>query len=146
MVKRTRKPASAWAAIVDAVLTEVGVAAHPSQFSPRPALWVDGREFAHLHDERHLDLRLTRAVIRSERERLADDPGIRRRGGDWIEVDLGANTDLAPILSLVRAALAANRRAGQQPVPDNTALARRRRLHHGSTADLPKRRSQGKTR
>jgi hypothetical protein len=141
MPKRSRPQRSTWDLVVEEALSVPGVAAHPSQFSPRPALWVDGREFVHLHRDRHLDIRLTRAKIRAMRDRIAAQPCLSQRGaGDWLEVDLRSPADLPLILELMRAALAANRRHHDEPpVPDDATLKRRRRLHGASVADLGRR-------
>src|SRR5262249_26927517 len=115
-----------------------------SQFSPAPALWVDGREFAHLHRDGHLDLRLTRAAIRKHRERIDGDGRMRRRGsGDWIEVELSGRTDVPALLELVLEAIRANRRTGaDHRAPDPSKLARRRRLHGAPSDDLDLRTSR----
>ncbi len=45
-----------------------------SRWSEQWSYRLDGREVLHFHGESEIDLRLTRQVIRRERERLAADP------------------------------------------------------------------------
>lgn len=50
-----------------------GTALSEGAFTPGLALWVGRREIAHFDDERTLDVRLTKAVIRSRRDELTAD-------------------------------------------------------------------------
>jgi len=81
-------------------LPDVEVA--PSQWTGTPAIWLDGREIVHSHDE-WIEIRLTGKVI----NQLDDERALRRaRTSDWVMVD-AAERDL--IVDLVRQALEANR-------------------------------------
>ena len=74
-----------------------------SQFADIPALWIDGREFLHVHGA-DVEIRLTRKEIaRLDDERVAQ----RARASDWVIVP-AAERDL--IHELARTALEANRR------------------------------------
>jgi hypothetical protein len=109
-----------------------GVAVGEGAFAPGPALWVGTREVAHFADERTLEVRLTKAVIRQRREALRRDERVvlRRGTSDWLEVDIGSPEALVTATGLVRAAVAANRATAPEGLPPTGAdLARRRRFH-----------------
>lgn len=123
-------------AVVAALRAIPGVAEHPSQFAPRPAWWIDGREFAHFEGGQ-IELRLTRAEISRRRAILKADPRVDLRSGDWIRVRLAGDADL--VVELAHLAVEANRRRpGERPrpTPDDRALAQRRRFHGAETDDL----------
>jgi len=112
---------------------------HPSQFNATPALWVEGSEFANFHPRGRVYLRLTRKVIAGERARLRGEANVELRSGDWIMIALRRQSDLPRALELGALAVAANRtRPGtrRKSVPDDRALARRRRQHGSSAHDL----------
>ena len=95
--------------LASAILAMEGVKEHPSRFnSARSAFWVGRREFAHV-EEGHLDLRLTRKEISKRRAILKADERVRLRGGDWLEISVRVERDLAFVMELVRAALELNR-------------------------------------
>ena len=73
-----------------------------SQFADIPALWVDGREFLHVHGA-DVEIRLTcKEIARLDDERIAQ----RARASDWVIVP-AAERDL--IRELARKAVEANR-------------------------------------
>jgi hypothetical protein len=76
---------------------------HPSQFHGEPALWVDGREFLHLHGDHTVEIRLTRRVIAA-----LDEPRAPARAltSDWVIVS-AAEQEL--VRELAGRALEANR-------------------------------------
>ena len=77
----------------------------PSQFHGEPALWIDGREFVHMHGPDWVEVRLTAKLI----NRLDDERAMRRsRTSDWVMIE-ARHADL--IVELARRALDANRRA-----------------------------------
>ena len=81
-----------------------GVEERPSQFHGAPALWIDGREFLHLHGDDVVEIRLTRPLI----ARLEDERApARARYSDWVIVR-AEHRDL--VRELARRALDANRR------------------------------------
>lgn len=74
--------------------------------SHRNAAWlVAGREFAHLHADDLLDLRLPRAIQAS----LHSDPRahFRKSRSEWIELEFHTAEDVARIAKLARQAWAA---------------------------------------
>ena len=75
----------------------------PSQWTGGFALWIDGREFVHVHGD-EIEIRLTRRLI----SRL-DDPRVTRRTrtSDWVVVPADEEELVA---ELARQALDANRR------------------------------------
>jgi hypothetical protein len=80
-----------------------------SRFGARgnPAWSVAGREFAHLHADNLLDLRLPRAIQAG----LRADPKARFRKGrsEWLELEFHTAEDVAHLLALAREACAAAR-------------------------------------
>lgn len=85
------------------------VKAGPSRFgSHRNQAWsVSGREFAHLHADDLLDLRLPRAIQKG----LRSDPKARFRksASEWVEFEFHTQEDVAHLAVLARAAWAAAR-------------------------------------
>lgn len=85
----------------------------PSRFgSHRNAAWsVRGREFAHLHAEDRVDLRLPRTIQAG----LRSDPKARFRksASEWLELEFHTTDDVAHIAGLAREAWAAARDALQ---------------------------------
>ena len=83
----------------------------PSRFGTHrnPAWSVCGREFAHLHADDLLDLRLPRVV----QARLRDDPKahFRSDASEWLEFEFHTIEDVAHLASLAREAWAATRKA-----------------------------------
>ena len=79
-------------------------------FGPGPAVWVGRREVAHIDSADVLDIRLTRSVIRAERDVLRSDPRVTLRHGssDWLEFEVSSIEDLAAAADLVAQAIAAN--------------------------------------
>ena len=79
----------------------------PSRFGSHqnPAWSVSGREFAHLHADHLLDLRLPRAVQAEHRS----DPKAHFRGApsEWLEFEFHTMDDVAELAKLVRVAWAA---------------------------------------
>lgn len=112
-----------------------GVEESPSAFKNGPALWVNGTEIAHRDDERVIDVRLTRGLIRAQRDELRADHRVRLRKSstaDWIEVEVHEPADEQFLLTLVRQAAEAHRAAPgttPQSAPIGAALERRRRFH-----------------
>jgi len=88
-----------------------GTEQKPSRFgSHKNAAWsVRGREFAHLHADGLLDLRLPRAAQKG----LRSDPKahFRKSASEWIELEFRTTEDVARIAELAREAWAAARRA-----------------------------------
>jgi hypothetical protein len=88
--------------ILDELRDLPGVEVEPSQWTGGPAVWIDGREIVHAHDE-WIEIRLTGRLI----NRLDDERALRRaRTSDWVMVD-AAEREL--IVDLARQAVEANR-------------------------------------
>jgi hypothetical protein len=90
-------------------LTEVEQS--PSKFGSHqhPAWSVSGREFAHLHADDLLDLRLPRAFQKA----LRTDPKahFRKSKSEWLEFEFHTMEDVAHLVMLAREAWAAAREA-----------------------------------
>lgn len=101
-------------------------------FRPGPAVWVGRREVAHIDSADVLDIRLTRRVIRSERDVLQSNPRVtlRHSSSDWLEFEVSSIEDLEAAADLVAQAIAAN--LPSAPLggpPEGHELERRRRFH-----------------
>ena len=87
-----------------------GVQESSSRFGApgRPAWSVSGREFAHLHADDLLDLRLPHAV----QSGIRGDPRARFRKArsEWLEFEFHTSEDVAHVVSLARQAWAAARK------------------------------------
>jgi hypothetical protein len=95
-----------------AALTEIdGVLEADSRYKPDPAYWVNGTEIAHFETDTLLDVRLTRALIRSQRLSLRADPTVTLRPAtsDWITVDIAGPDGLARAVHFVELAASAHR-------------------------------------
>jgi hypothetical protein len=91
-----------------------GVAQAPSRVGSQrnPAWFVAAREFAHLHSNSLLDLRLPLPM----QSRLRNDPRahFRRHSSAWVELEFHSAQDVADLLRLARqAAVAAKRPAAR---------------------------------
>jgi Family of unknown function (DUF5519) len=101
-------------------------------FTEGPAVWVGRREIAHFDADGMLDIRLTKASIRSRRAAFAVDDRISLRPGtsDWLELSLHTVGDVDFAVSLVEEAIAANLPTVKTgPPPAGAELERRRRFH-----------------
>ena len=81
-----------------------------SQFGSHPPAWWSGtREIAHAH-RGQLEVRLTRAVMARMREELLRDARVdyRRRGSDWVRLQLRTVDDVELAIRLLRIAQRAN--------------------------------------
>ena len=72
------------------------------KFADKPAFFCAGKEFAHFHSDRALDLRVPRAIQKMHK----GDPRLvfRPRPADWIEVLFDAPADVAFLVELATAA------------------------------------------
>jgi hypothetical protein len=87
------------------LLSWPGVREAASRFGHGTAFVRDGREFAHFHSAREIDLRLTRRVIRT----LAPDRRIvkRRAASDWVAFRMSGRADERVACALARIAWSA---------------------------------------
>ena len=101
-------------------------------FTDGQAVWVGKREVAHAEEDGVVDIRLTKAVIRADRETLKGDPRVtlRRSASDWLEFTIASAADADDAFRLVERAVAANRPTAKPgPPPTGAELERRRRFH-----------------
>lgn len=110
-----------------------GVIQSPSQFSDKPALWVNGKEIAHAHDST-LDIRLTRKNISAKRASLKKDTRVsfRSSSSDWLEFAISSESDIDAAMELLKEAADAHRAkpgSASRPPPVGAELERRRRFH-----------------
>jgi hypothetical protein len=72
------------------------------------SLIYDGKEFAHFHDDKELDIRLTKNIINREGLVHPADSRVhpnRSRNSQWIEVRFSKPADLERIVRLVKLAI-----------------------------------------
>ena len=96
--------------------------------------FVDGKQIAHFRAPDVIEIRLTKALIRADRQMLKTDGRVelRKNSSDWLTVRFVAAADLDFIEDLVRAAAGAHLPASgrpPRPPPSGAELARRRRFH-----------------
>lgn len=97
------------------ILALPGVTEAKSRFGPHHGFHVGGREFAHFHPGRQLDIRLPKPAQRV----LADDARAHLGSPlrDWVEFDFADQADAEAALRLVEAA----HRAATTPRPPRRA-------------------------
>ncbi len=103
-------------------------------FSEREALWIDGKEVAHLHAEANGVVEVDLRVGRRRARELRGDGRVHHRSAasDWIEMKIASDADVADAVAIFRIlarehAPAAGRRA--KAPPSEAVLRRRRKLH-----------------
>lgn len=112
-----------------------GVEESESMFSSEPALWVNGKEIAHVEAGGVVDVRLTAPLIRKHRPELKGNPAVTFRkssSADWLEVKVTTQTDEKLVVQLVTEAAAAHLPADGSPPtapPTGSKLERMRRFH-----------------
>jgi hypothetical protein len=99
-----------WDAFVTAMLASGPVQERRSRYADKPALFLDGREIAHLEAPGVIDLRISQKGWRQARDGYRSHPGVRRDPSrrDWIELHLRSPSDLDGLVSLLAAAIEAN--------------------------------------
>jgi hypothetical protein len=111
-----------------------GVIESDSMFGEEMAYWVNGKEVAHFHGDRAVELRLTRSVIRALKPALRDDPRVQLRtsSSDWIVLSFESAEDIDFIVGLAERSAEVHRPPLGVPAslpPTGAELARRRRFH-----------------
>lgn len=124
LAARLRKPLLK----IDGIIESAGI------FRDDDAFWVNGKEIAYFAGEDAIDIRLTRKLIATERDRLKEDARVKRRAksSDWIVVRFSSEEDVRFALRLAELAAAAHRPptgVPSRPPPSGADLARRRRFH-----------------
>ncbi len=101
-----------WDAFVALVLPLAAVQERRSRFADKPALWLDGREIAHLEAPGVVDLRITRSGWSEVGDCFRDDPAVSREPArrDWLELHLESAMEIARLAPLIATAVASNRR------------------------------------
>ena len=94
--------------LLQALATIDALTAEPSPVSGGTALFYQGREFAHFHNDNELDVRLTKKVIQAEG--LAHPPGsvhhpTRSPSSPWIEVRFRTASEVDRTAELVKLAI-----------------------------------------
>jgi Family of unknown function (DUF5519) len=81
-----------------------------SRYGEKPALFIDGREIAHLEAPGVIDLRITRHGWSQARDEYGEDPAVHRDPArrDWIELRLHSPADLDRLTRLLVIAAAEN--------------------------------------
>jgi hypothetical protein len=99
-----------WNAFVDAMLVSGPADERRSRYGDKPALYVTGREIAHLEAPGVIDLRITSAGWTQAENRYGDDPAVQRDPSrrDWIEIHLSSHADLGRLGDLLAIAMTAN--------------------------------------
>jgi hypothetical protein len=83
-----------------------------SRYADKPALFLDGREIAHLEAPGVIDLRITRAGWVQASGRYGEDAAVCRDSSrrDWLELALGSAAEIDRLTPLLAVAVAANLR------------------------------------
>ena len=85
-----------------------GLEARPSPVAGGTALFYQGKEFAHFHHDKELDLRLTRKVIKSmglvHPPQSAQHP-TRSASSQWIEIEFKTVEEVRRVVQLVKTAI-----------------------------------------
>ncbi len=116
------------------ILAVDGVLEGENVFGDGVAFWVSGKQVAHFMKDGRMEIRLTKAMIKANRQRLKADPRIelRRSASDWLIVQYDSAKDLPFITELAEIAVAAHRPPAGTPIkppPIGADLERRRRFH-----------------
>ena len=101
-----------WEAFVAAMLPLGPIQERRSRFADKPALFLDGREIAHLEAPGVIDLRITSAGWRQTRDNYGEDPAVCRDSSrrDWLELLLQSAAEIDRLAPLLTVAVAANLR------------------------------------
>jgi hypothetical protein len=101
-----------WEAFVAAMLPLGPVQERRSRYADKPALFLDGREIAHLEAPGVIDLRITGAGWMQAKDRYHEDPAVSRELSrrDWLELVLQSAAELDRLTDLLTVAVAANLR------------------------------------
>jgi hypothetical protein len=99
-----------WDAFVTAMLAAGPAYERRSRYGDKPALFIEGREIAHLEAPGVIDLRITRQGWSQAKDDHSGDPAVRRDPArrDWIELHLRAPADLDRLMPLLIIAAAEN--------------------------------------
>jgi Family of unknown function (DUF5519) len=92
-----------WDAFAAAMLAAGPVYERRSRYGDKPALFIEGREVAHLEAPGVIDLRITRQGWSQARGDYGDDPAVHRDPSrrDWIELHPRSPSDLDHLAGLL---------------------------------------------
>jgi Family of unknown function (DUF5519) len=92
-----------WDAFVTAMLAAGPAYERRSRYGDKPALFIEGREVAHLEAPGVIDLRITRQGWSQAKADYGDDPAVHRDPSrrDWIELHLRSPSDLHHLAGLL---------------------------------------------
>jgi Family of unknown function (DUF5519) len=101
---------SVWDTFVACMLASGKAHERRSRFGDKPAVYIAGREVAHLEAPRIIDLRVTRQGWSRVANEFRSDPAVCRDPArrDWIELRLRSPQDLERLASLVTVAITEN--------------------------------------
>jgi hypothetical protein len=101
-----------WEAFVAAMLPLGPLEERRSRYADKPALFLDGREIAHLEAPGVIDLRITRPGWLQAQDNYREDPAVCRDSSrrDWLGLALRSAAEIDRLAPLLTIAVAANLR------------------------------------
>jgi Family of unknown function (DUF5519) len=101
---------SLWDALVAEMLATGKAHERRSRYGDKPAVYIDGREVAHLEAPQIIDLRITRQGWSRVKGEYGSDPAVFRDPSrpDWIELRPHSPQDLERLAGLLAVAIAEN--------------------------------------
>jgi len=101
---------SLWDAFVAEMLGTGKAHERRSRYGDKPAVYIEGREVAHLEAPRVIDLRITRQGWSRLKREYGSDPAVYRDPSrrDWIELRPESPQDLKRLAGLLAVAIAEN--------------------------------------
>lgn len=85
-----------------------GLEDRPSKVAGGSAIFYNGKEIAHFHDDNEIDVRLTKKVIRREGLNHPSDSTIHKHrspNSEWIEIRFRKSGDVEEVVRLFKMAL-----------------------------------------
>jgi hypothetical protein len=85
-----------------------GLEDRPSKVAGGSAIFFNGKEIAHFHDDNEIDVRLTKKIIKREGLSHPTDSKIHRHrtpNSQWIEIRFKTSRDLVEVVRLFKLAL-----------------------------------------
>jgi hypothetical protein len=99
-----------WDAFVTAMLATGPAYERRSRYGDKPALFIEGREIAHLESPGVIDLRITRQGWSQAKDDYSSNPAVRHDPSrrDWIELYLHSPAEIDHLTPLLAIAAAEN--------------------------------------
>lgn len=85
-----------------------GLEDHPSKVAGGSAIFYNGKEIAHFHDDNEIDIRLTKKIIRKEGLNHPSGSKIHKHrspSSEWIEIRFKKSKDVDEVVRLFKLAL-----------------------------------------